>query len=295
MPEAPEKFNAAMTTWQEWQDAPWGRLRYSIAEANLLCHLDGLGGGPLRILDLAGGDGGDAIRLAARGHHVTIVDYAPAMLAAATERAVAGGVTALINCVEADATDLPRDLADGEFDVVLCHNLLQYVDDTPGTLTSVLAPLKPGGLVSVIATNRHSAPLNIAVREMDPAAALAALGTDQARTQIFDSVLTLHTAEEIIPTLRKLGCRDIAHYGIRSFCDYITDDARKHDPDFYADLERLELATTARPPYMHTARLFQLTAWRQTSRRSACSPPSGAPPGCTTAWSRRRCRSCRPC
>ncbi|WP_331279913.1 helix-turn-helix transcriptional regulator [Streptosporangium roseum] len=31
------------------------------------------------------------------------------------------------------------------------------------------------------------------------------------------------------------------------------------------------------------------------SRRSACSPPSGAPPGCTTAWSRRRCRSCRPC
>ncbi|MFJ8470125.1 hypothetical protein [Streptomyces swartbergensis] len=31
---------------------------------------------------------------------------------------------------------------------------------------------------------------------------------------------------------------------------------------FYADLERLELATTARHPYMHTARLFQLTAWK---------------------------------
>ncbi|MEU2754170.1 class I SAM-dependent methyltransferase [Streptomyces albidoflavus] len=265
MPEAPEKFNTAMTTWQEWQDAPWGRLRYSIAEANLLRHLDGQGGEPLRVLDLAGGDGGDAIRLAARGHHVTIVDYAPAMLTAATERAVAGGVTELINCVEADATDLPRDLADGEFDVVLCHNLLQYMDDVPGTLASALAPLKPGGLVSVMAINRHSAPLNIAVREMDPAAALAALDTDQARTQMFNSALTLHTAEEIIPTLRKLSCRDIAHYGIRSFCDYITDDARKHEPDFYTDLERLELATTARPPYMHTARLFQLTAWKQTN------------------------------
>ncbi|MGO4759164.1 methyltransferase domain-containing protein, partial [Streptomyces sp. 2MCAF27] len=97
MPEVPEKFNTAMTTWQEWQDAPWGRLRYSIAEANLLRHLDGQGGEPLRVLDLAGGDGGDAIRLAARGHYVTIVDYAPAMLAAATERAVAGGVTELIS------------------------------------------------------------------------------------------------------------------------------------------------------------------------------------------------------
>ncbi|MFE7114395.1 class I SAM-dependent methyltransferase, partial [Streptomyces sp. NPDC057654] len=250
--------------WREWQEAPWGRLRYSVAEANLLGRLGGPGAEPLRILDLAGGDGGDAVRLAARGHHVTIVDHAPAMLAAADERAVAGGVTELINCVEADATALPRDLADGQFDVVLCHNLLQYVEDVPGTLTSALAPLKPGGVISVMAINRHSAPLNIAVRQMDPAAALAALETDQARTQTFDSSLTLHTAEEIIPHLRDLGCRDIAHYGIRSFCDYITDDARKHEPDFYADLERLELATTARPPYMHTARLFQLTAWKRT-------------------------------
>ncbi|MFE7358155.1 class I SAM-dependent methyltransferase [Streptomyces sp. NPDC057543] len=262
MAEDLEKFNTAMTTWQEWQDAPWGRLRYSIAEANLLRHLGAVGGESLRILDLAGGDGGDAIRLAARGHRVTIVDYAPAMLAAATERAVAGGVTELINCVEADATDLPRDLANGEFDVVLCHNLLQYMDDVPGTLASALSPLKAGGLISVMAINRHSAPLNIAVREMDPSAALAALDTDQARTQMFNSALTLHTAEEIIRTLRELGCRDIAHYGIRSFCDYITDDARKHEPDFYAALERLELATTARPPYMHTARGFQLTAWK---------------------------------
>ncbi|MEE1738662.1 methyltransferase domain-containing protein [Streptomyces sp. BE147] len=264
MPVAPEKSDATMNTWQEWQDAPWGRLRYSIAEANLLRHLDAAGGEPLRILDLAGGDGGDAMRLAARGHHVTIVDHAPSMLAAATGRAVAGGVTELIDCVEADATDLPRDLADGEFDVVLCHNLLPYMDDVPGTLAAVLAPLKPGGLVSVMAINRHSAPLTIAVREMDPVAAFAALDTDQARTRMFDSALTLHTAEEIIPTLRTLGCRDIAHYGIRSFCDYISDDARKYEPDFYADLERLELATTARPPYMHTARLFQLTAWKHT-------------------------------
>ncbi|MCZ4103575.1 methyltransferase domain-containing protein [Streptomyces sp. So13.3] len=264
MPEAPEKFDTAMTTWQEWQDAPWGRLRYSIAEANLLRHLDSLDGGPLRILDLAGGDGGDAIRLAARGHHVTIADYAPAMLASATERAAASGLTELITCVEADVTDLPADLAGGEFDIVLCHNLLQYMDDIPGVLAAVLAPLKPGGLVSVMAINRHSAPLNIAIRQMDPMAAHAALETDQARTEMFNSALTLHAAEEIIPILQNLGCRDVSHYGIRSFCDYITDDARKHDPAFYADLERLELATTARHPYMHTARIFQLTAWKPT-------------------------------
>lgn len=93
MPEAAEKFDTAMTAWQEWQDAPWGRLRYAIAEANLARHLGG-DGGSLRILDLAGGDGGDAVRLAARRHHITIVDYAPAMFAAAAERASAAGLHA---------------------------------------------------------------------------------------------------------------------------------------------------------------------------------------------------------
>lgn len=255
-----------MAGWQEWQDAPWGRLRYAIAEANLLRHLGGLGDGPLRILDLAGGDGADAMRLARREHHVTIVDHASAMLATATERAAAGGLSERITCVQADVTALPAGLAQGEFDVVLCHNLLQYVDDVPGTLATALAPLRRGGLFSVMAINRHSTALSIAVRAMDPVAALAALDADQGRTQMFDSALTLHAAEEIIPVLRRLGCRDVRHYGIRSFCDYITDDARKHDPAFYADLERLELAATARPPYTHTARLFQLTAWKRDER-----------------------------
>ncbi|MEV5282379.1 methyltransferase domain-containing protein [Streptomyces sp. NPDC052811] len=260
MPEAPEKFNTAMAAWQQWQEAPWGRLRYTVAEANLARHLDALDGGALRVLDLAGGDGGDAVRLAARGHHVTIVDYAADMLAAARERATAGGLTELITCVQADVSTLPADLADAEFDVVLCHNLLQYVDDVPTTLAAALAPLKRGGLFSVMALNRHSAALNAAVREMDPAAALAALGTDQYQARTFDAALTLHTAEEVIPVLQSLGCQDVRHYGIRGFCDYITDDARKYDPAYYAELERLELATTDRAPYMHTARAFQLTA-----------------------------------
>src|SRR5437868_13239846 len=106
MSDAADKFDTAMTAWQEWQEAPWGRLRYTIAETNLVRHLDA-DGGPLRILDLAGGDGGDALRLAARGHHVTVVDYAPAMIAAATERASAAGLTALISCVEAEVAALP--------------------------------------------------------------------------------------------------------------------------------------------------------------------------------------------
>jgi len=275
MTREPEKSDSVMTAWREWQEAPWGRLRYAIAEANLVRHLDEPGSGPLRVLDLAGGDGGDALRLAARGHHVTLVDHAPAMLDCAAERAVTDSLAEFLTCVQADVTALPSDLADGRFDVVLCHNLLQYMDDVPATLATVLAPLKPGGLFSVMALNRHSAALNIAVRDMDPAAALAALDTDQGWTRTFDSPLTLHTAEEVIAVLHGLGCRDVRHYGIRGFCDYITDDARKYDPAFYDDLERLELATSARAPYMHTARLFQLTARKRETQPSRRRPGTG--------------------
>ncbi|MGI5485759.1 hypothetical protein [Microtetraspora malaysiensis] len=70
--------------------------------------------------------------------------------------------------------------------------------------------------------------------------------------------MTLYTAEEIVRHLADLGCPSVSHYGIRGFCDYIPDDERKHAPEFYAELERLELAVTDRAPYKHIARLFQL-------------------------------------
>ena len=240
-----------MPTWREWQDSPWGRLRYAVAEANLARHLPPT---PLRVLDLAGGDGADAIRLAARGHHVTIVDHSPDMLTAARTRADEAALTTRITCVESDIHALPP----SEHDVVLCHNVLPYVDEPRATLAAALTHLRPGGVLSVMAVNRHSAPLVAAIRHLDPEAALAALDEPRARTELFDRHITLHTAEEITETLTALGCPPPSHYGIRTTNDYITDNAKKSDPTFFAALERLELALADRHPYKHTARLFHL-------------------------------------
>jgi S-adenosylmethionine-dependent methyltransferase len=82
-----------------------------------------------------------------------------------------------------------------------------------------------------------------------------------------------HTAEGIASPLDGPGCPRADHYGIRSVCDYIADDERKHDPAFYADLERLEPAVTARPVYRHTVRLLQSVARREPA---ACAPPARA-------------------
>lgn len=251
-------FDSTGNSWQQWQDSPWGRLRYVVAEANLNRHLADLATGPAQVIDLGGGDGGDAIRLANAGHHVTIVDISSEMLAKAKKRANTAGVSDRVSCVQADIRQLPPELAQNVAGVVLCHNVLQYVDDVPGALAAALGPLRTGGVVSVMAINQHSAPLVSAIRQLNPRAALAALDTNQARTVTFNTTVTLHTADYIGKVMAGLDCPVRAHYGIRSVCDYIVDDTLKYDPDFYADLERLELAMTNREPYAHTARLFQL-------------------------------------
>ncbi|MET8507500.1 methyltransferase domain-containing protein [Streptomyces sp. NPDC004787] len=265
-----EAFDTGAEAWREWQEEPWGRLRYAVAEANLLRHLPPPAaetvaetvenGRALRVLDLGGGDGGDALRLAAHGHHVTLVDYAPAMLATAARRAVRAGFGDRIACVTADVTALPADLADGGFDLVLLHGVLPYACDTAGTLGAALGAAREGGLVSVIAMNRHSEPLRAAVRTMDPDGVLAALDAPTVHTDLFDAELRLHTEEELAGALRELGCGEVHPYGIRVFCDYIPDDAVKFEPAYYARLERLEIATAGRAPYRHTARLLHLVA-----------------------------------
>lgn len=255
-----DTFDRAMRDWRAWQNSPWGRLRYTLAAHNLGRHLPSLGEGPLRILDLAGADGGDAVPLAGAGHHVTIADYAPGMLAAAHERARAAGAARRLTTVEADVFALPAEIAAARWDVVLCHNLLQYQREVRPALATAATLLRPGGLLSLMAINRHSVPLSLAVRGLDPVAALEALDDRDGRTVTFDAPLTLHTAEEVRAALRPLGHAQSAHYGIRTVADHITDDDRKHDPGFYAGLEALELALTDRDPYVHTARLFQLVS-----------------------------------
>jgi S-adenosylmethionine-dependent methyltransferase len=260
-------FDEAISAWRQWQDAPWGRLRYAIAAANLARHLDEAlpGGVPGKVLDVAGGNGVEAVRLATAGHRVTLVDYSAQMLAAAAELARKAGVSDRVRIVESDVAKLADLLGGEQHDVVLCHNLLPYVTDVPGTLQICLDALRPGGLLSIICGNAHSEPLRVAVREQDPSGALEALGSPVRMTKTFGAPMMPRTADEISEHLVHLGARVAGHYGIRSVCDYMADDERKYDASFYAELERLEMALSDRLPYKLTARLFHLLAVKPNS------------------------------
>jgi SAM-dependent methyltransferase len=96
-----------------------------------------------RVLDVASGTGVVARAAAARGATVVAADISPAMLA----RSAAHPDSAGISFVEAPAEAIP--LPDGDFDVVLCQQGLQFFPDRGAALAELRRLLRPGGRLAV--------------------------------------------------------------------------------------------------------------------------------------------------
>jgi SAM-dependent methyltransferase len=243
-------FDDHVRQWQEWKATPWGRIRFAVVRHTLTRELGGRG--PLRVLDVGGGDGGDAIPLAAAGHDVTIVDPSGAMLAVADGAARDEGVA--LRTVRGSIDDLPTG-----FDAVLCHFVLQYRPDPAADLARLVAAAHPGGQLSIIAPNPVGAVLGRLVRS-GPAAALEELTADTGTTVTFAQEVCKITDAEMREHLTAAGCEVVARYGGRCANDLVADDAAKWDPAFYADLERLEIALCDREPFRRLGQFWQLVA-----------------------------------
>ncbi len=255
-------FDGRAGAWASWQTSPWGRLRYAVVRETTARALSALPG-PLRVIDVGGGDGADSLPLAGDGHDVTVLDVAPELLAQAQEAAASRGVA--VRVVRADLDDLvpgAGDLSLGTFDVVLCHNVLQYRADVPATVRFLASLARPGGVVSVMAPNPAMDVLSAAVRRLDPVRARAVLDSPTVHGETFDHPMRRLEADEVEGPLAAAGCTVEHRFGIRCLMDLIADDERKSEPDFYARLLELELLLCEREPYRRTARFWQLTARR---------------------------------
>jgi S-adenosylmethionine-dependent methyltransferase len=259
----PETFANHLETWHAWQQEPWGRMRYSVVWHVLQQHLRPLGD-RLRILDVGGGDGVEAVRLAGVGHHVTIADYSAPMLAEAMVAASRAGVADRVVTVEASADDLGSVGGRSSFDVALCHFVVQYSADPGPVLDEIGDRVRPGGLLSLVAPNPASDVLAKAVRDLDPAGAIEMLDATHMHAQTFD-----HDVRRIEPSdaerlVHDSGFEVVHRYGGRCVMDLITNDDAKRDPQVYAALEALEHRLCAISPYRDIGRFWQIIATRRT-------------------------------
>ncbi len=70
------------------------------------------------------------------------------------------------------------------------------------------------------------------------------------------------SAADIIEQFPRLGCQLLGHYGILNVCSYLPNEP-KYDPQYFAELERLEHRLTDVYPYYLLARTFQVIAEKQ--------------------------------
>ncbi|HEX4197715.1 MAG TPA: methyltransferase [Caulobacteraceae bacterium] len=260
MAEPPgDLFGQRMEQWRALRAMPWTQLRFLIVAHTLGKTIAALGGGSWRILDVGGGDGGDALPLALAGHSVTVLDPSAPMLEKLAEDAAGAGASDRVVGVRGDIGSMAGLDLNG-FDLVLCHFVLQYLDDLDGPLAQLLEAVRPGGRLSLIAPNRPGEVLAKAARGVDPAAAFALLDTETNRTVTFDHTVRRIDAETAVEALERAGCAVTARFGGRCINDLLPDSAPKGDPTFFADLLRLELAVCDREPYLRTGFFWQLVA-----------------------------------
>jgi SAM-dependent methyltransferase len=222
--------------------------------------LDELAAGrPLDIVDAAGGSGGFAVPLAALGHRVTVVDASPDALATLHRRAAEGEVPAAhLTAVQGDLVDLPA-ILDRRVDAVLCHSVLEVVDDPAAALAAVAEVLRPGGLASIVTANRVAAVVvrALAGRFDD---ALALLDSDSGRWGAGDALLRRFDRESLVALVERAGLEVREVHGVRIFADLVpggVDD----DPVAVDALLRLEMRARDLPGIRDLAGQFHVLAF----------------------------------
>lgn len=212
----------------------------------------------LTVLDVGGGTGGFAVPLAEAGHRVTVVDASPDALAALDRRAAEAGVGDRVRAVQGDGDALAGLIEPGTADLVLCHSVLEVVDDPAGVLAAVATALRPGGAASVLVAGWAATVLTRAINgHLDAAAAL--LADPAAAVSDRDPLRRRYDADSAAALLRAAGLHVEEVHGVRVLADLLP--AAVTEGQSSALLE-LELAAAARPPFRDIAAQLHLFARR---------------------------------
>jgi len=213
----------------------------------------------LDVVDAGGGTGNLAVPIARLGHRVTVVDPSPDSLAALERRAEEAGVTDRVRAVQGDAADLP-DVLQTTADLVLCHSVLEVVDDPGVALRALAGVLRPGGALSVVVANRYGLVLTKLLGG-HIAEARTALTDPAGRWGVSDPVPRRFTAEQLRRAVEDAGLVVLAEHGVRVVTDLVPSRCAD-DPGGVDELLQLESLASEDPTFRALATQLHVLARR---------------------------------
>ncbi|GAA2407647.1 methyltransferase [Actinomadura vinacea] len=217
------------------------------------------GARPRDIVDVGGGTGGFAVPLAELGHRVTVVDSSLDALAALERRAAESGVT--VRAVQGDAVDLPDLIGPDAADLVLCHSVLEYVDDPAAVMAALTATVRRGGSVSALVPGQVAAAVHRAVAgHFDDAR--RALTDPAGHWGDHDRTPRRFTRQSLSALVENAGLRVGALHGVRIFADLVPSGPLDAEQDAAESLIALEAVAAVHPVLRELATQLHVVADR---------------------------------
>ncbi|WP_225842238.1 methyltransferase [Streptomyces albus] len=214
----------------------------------------------LSVLDTGGGTGNFAVPVARLGHRVTVVDPSPNALFGLERRAAESGVAERVRGVQGDVRGLFDVVERGAYDVVLCHGLLEYVEDPADGLRNTVAALRPeGGTLSVLTSGLGGAVLARALAGHFTEARHA-LTSPGGRWGEGDPMPRRFTPEQLTALITSTGLEVISLHGVRVFADLVPGALVDTEPDALEALARLEAAAAELPDFQSVASQLHVLA-----------------------------------
>jgi S-adenosylmethionine-dependent methyltransferase len=199
-----------------------------------------------------------SVRLARKEFQVVLLDSSEEMLGIARKEAVAGEVADSISFRHVDADQLHELFEPESFDIVVCHNLVEYVADPSAIVRGIACVLRKDGIFSLLVRNRSGEVLKAAIKSSDLRLAKDNLSPGTVVDSLYGKPVRVFDLADVVQMLANANLEIVTACGVRVFSDYR--DLKDPDAETYRHLLELEFTLGSQPQFAAVARYIQIIA-----------------------------------
>ena len=151
--------------------------------------------------------------------------------------------------IQGDVTKL-AEFDDNTFDMIICHNVLEYIEDKKSIVSELHRVLKPNGILSIVKHNRAGRVMQMAVLLDELEKANELLDGNNSTASKFGTI-RYYEDEMISEWVAGLKCVDC--FGIRTFWDLQQNQEKHNSEDWQERMISLEMRVSQTDEYRNIA------------------------------------------